>query len=250
MSPTMSPLPKQIAELARKALDPELTKTPATAFIEALAHRGTGICTLVQNNHGLTEDELRSAFAKTADLLSAIEDELAKTKHKDAPQKTKASTALYKGFSRSELEPFVDTQATGQIANAFAAVDGACKGNPGPAGIGGVLETTDGKQIARISQAIGNQTNNIAEYTAFITLLQTAASLNIKRLQVQSDSELMVKQINGIYKVKNANIFPLIKQVNQLMQQFESVKIIHVPREKNALADALSTWCLEKNPDA
>jgi ribonuclease HI len=125
--------------------------------------------------------------------------------------------------------------------------DGASSGNPGRAGIGAVIRIPEGlaKQLGieedyRISRYIGETTNNVAEYTALIEGLKKARSLGIKKIKVFLDSELIVKQIKGIYRVKNANLIPLFEQVRSMLGQFESYKVSHVPREMNRDADALA----------
>ena len=242
----MSPLPSHIRKLAMQTLDPEYTRVPATALVEALSHKGVGIITLAQNHPDLTEEELRSAFARTAELLEALELELSTApKGKSADSKTKRPNT-YKGFPTAELEPFIHPNVDGKFIAAYGYVDGCCQSNPGPAGIGGVLCSSNGEQIARISKAIGIGTNNIAEYSAFITLLQVSCDLGVKNLNVFSDSELMVKQVNGEYKVRNEKLLPLMLQVNSLLKRFDSFKLTHVPREQNKLADALSTWCIDR----
>ena len=123
--------------------------------------------------------------------------------------------------------------------------DGACSGNPGPAGVGFVIREK-GKVVAEFSQAIGDATNNIAEYTAVIYALQHALILHADDVQLRSDSELLCRQVQGLYKVKNANIKPLFEQVKHLVSGFRSFKIDHVPREQNKDADALSKKAIKK----
>ena len=123
--------------------------------------------------------------------------------------------------------------------------DGACSGNPGPAGIGFVIRE-NGRIIKECSKGIGDGTNNIAEYTALIYALQEALILKADAVDVKSDSELMCCQIQGIYKVKNANIKLLFDQVQHLISGFRSFKIEHVLRQKNMEADALSKKAIKK----
>ena len=111
--------------------------------------------------------------------------------------------------------------------------DGGCSGNPGPAAIGVVIK--DGaKTIKTLSRAIGQGTNNIAEYTALIVALQEALILKADEVSVKTDSELMCKQVCGAYAVKHENIKPLFDQVKHLVTGFKSFQIAHVPREQNA----------------
>ena len=123
--------------------------------------------------------------------------------------------------------------------------DGACSGNPGPAGIGVVVYEGEDK-VHEVSQSIGEATNNIAEYTALIYGLQEALKLKAQGIQVFTDSELMCKQVLGVYKVKHANIKPLFDQVVNLKEGFESFQIQHVLRAKNKEADKLATQAIKK----
>ncbi|VAX36582.1 Ribonuclease HI [hydrothermal vent metagenome] len=123
--------------------------------------------------------------------------------------------------------------------------DGACSGNPGPAGIGVVINR-DGKRLKEISRSIGEATNNIAEYSALICALQEALIFKANRLNVFMDSELICKQIAGSYKVKNEKLKPLFDQVKQLLRGFENVNIQHVLRAKNKEADKLATAAVKR----
>jgi len=118
--------------------------------------------------------------------------------------------------------------------------DGASKGNPGEAGIGVVI-CHNGEVIKNISQAIGIATNNVAEYFALIYGLQEALILRAGEIVVNTDSELLARQLNQTYKVKNAVLKPLFSQVQHLLSGFNTVKINHIPREKNRGADKLAT---------
>lgn len=117
--------------------------------------------------------------------------------------------------------------------------DGASKGNPGPAGAGVIIYEGD-KIIDRISQSLGEATNNIAEYKAVILGLQKAAKLKAKGVALFNDSELLVKQMNGHYRIKNKNLWDLSLEVNRLRKNFERLTITYIPREKNKEADLLA----------
>ena len=117
--------------------------------------------------------------------------------------------------------------------------DGACRGNPGEAGIGIVVMENDAV-LKEISHPIGTATNNIAEYTALSLALQEAHVLKADSLKIFSDSELMVQQIRGLYKVKHANIIPLFEQCKQGAAKFKHFEIDLIPREKNKRADVLA----------
>jgi len=122
--------------------------------------------------------------------------------------------------------------------------DGASRGNPGPAAIGVTIKDEQGKLIAAISQAIGRATNNQAEYRAIIVALEEAIRLQSEQVELFSDSELLVRQINGRYRVKNVALQPLYQQVKQLQGQLKSFTITHIPREENTEADSLANKAL------
>lgn len=124
-------------------------------------------------------------------------------------------------------------------------VDGACSGNPGPAGIGVVVRENN-EIICEISKPIGEATNNIAEYTALIYGLQEGLILRAEELLVYTDSELVYNQVIGNYKVKNEKIKPLFEQVKHLLRGFKAFKIEHVLRDKNKDADRLATQSISK----
>ena len=124
-------------------------------------------------------------------------------------------------------------------------IDGASKGNPGPSGIGVVI-CRDGETIKNVSSYIGNATNNIAEYTALVYALQEALKLKAESLKINTDSELLCKQFNGLYKIKNPNIIGMYNQITQLLTGFKKVLVINIPREQNKGADKLATLAIKK----
>ena len=121
-----------------------------------------------------------------------------------------------------------------------AHVDGAARGNPGPAGIGVVISDSAGNVMKEVAEPLGRTTNNVAEYTAMIRALEEARSLGCERIHVYTDSELMAHQINGKYAVKAAHLVPLFQRARMLMAQFDKATVTHVRRELNRRADALS----------
>lgn len=125
--------------------------------------------------------------------------------------------------------------------------DGAARGNPGPAAIGVTIRDGDGRLLASISRGIGVATNNQAEYRATIAGLEKAASLGARRVMVKSDSELVVKQLQGLYKIKNSGLRPLYQEVVRLAGLLDSFDIAYVPRELNAEADRLANRALDIN---
>ncbi|MFA5420878.1 MAG: ribonuclease HI family protein [Patescibacteria group bacterium] len=124
--------------------------------------------------------------------------------------------------------------------------DGGARGNPGPAGIGAVIYDKDKNILAEVSKFIGVSTNNQAEYKALIEALKKAIELKISEVEAYLDSELVVKQLNREYKVKNKDIAPLFLEVYNLSQQFKSIKFFHVRREQNKEADRLANLAMDK----
>ncbi len=122
--------------------------------------------------------------------------------------------------------------------------DGVSRGNPGLAAIGATIKDEHGKLIARISQRIGRTTNNQAEYRAIIAALEKAIELGAKHVEINSDSELIVRQINGRYRVKKTALKPLYQKVKQLQGLLEGFAITHIPREQNVEADRLANSAL------
>lgn len=119
-------------------------------------------------------------------------------------------------------------------------VDGASSGNPGPAGIGIVIFDQDGRQIGKLSDYIGTRTNNYAEYTALIRALKIAIYFKASVVRIRTDSELVVKQMSGEYKVKNDQIKKLYEQAVSLIKSIKTCKIEHIPRGQNEKADYLA----------
>ncbi len=118
--------------------------------------------------------------------------------------------------------------------------DGASRGNPGKAGAGAVLLDEKGRELVTKSEYLGVCTNNLAEYQALILGLRTAREIGCRKLDIFLDSELIVRQVRGIYKVKNAALKPLYTQAQQLLLWFDNYTIAHVPRSENARADELA----------
>jgi ribonuclease HI len=132
------------------------------------------------------------------------------------------------------------------IAAYQANVDGGSRGNPGPAAYGVVVRNPRGEIVVRLKKYIGNSTNNVAEYFGLIAALDYAQNHGIRALRVESDSELMVKQMRGQYKVKSEELKPLFERAKKMSQTFESFRISHVYREQNKEADALVNQALDE----
>src|SRR3954453_4529588 len=124
--------------------------------------------------------------------------------------------------------------------------DGGARGNPGPAGFGVVIQDETGKKVAALSEYLGHQTNNFAEYQGLIAALEYAVQHGPKALKLISDSELLVRQIKGIYKVKNSTLQELHGRAKELIAQLEWFSIDHALREHNREADRLANEAMDK----
>jgi ribonuclease HI len=125
-------------------------------------------------------------------------------------------------------------------------IDGGAQGNPGPAGAGVVICDENGKIIKKISQFLDKETNNQAEYHALILALVWGKKLGGQNLEIYSDSELLVRQMRGEYKIKNLNIKPLYTAVKFILPFFKQVLFFHIPRERNKEADKLVKIAVKK----
>ena len=266
---TLSPL---VQKLAKQALIIRESQVPLHRVIDVLATPDGDIRAAISRYRDIKDENLRHALHFCAELLRIIEQEAGLTpawaKALDGDTRPAPASASSAGsaapasasapavsdkseqskskFSPEELRPFVDDAARGQVRVAKAYTDGASKGNPGESGIGFAIFAMDGRKIAQDSRAIGLATNNIAEYTALTECLKTAVDMVIRTLNVISDSELMVKQVSGLYKIKNPDILKKVQEVMALKKNLERFTISYVGREHNKLADALSTAQLKK----
>jgi ribonuclease HI len=124
-------------------------------------------------------------------------------------------------------------------------VDGGARGNPGPAAIGVVLRDEEGEVLGEVGETIGEATNNVAEYKALLRGIELAGEHGATDLNLIGDSELVVRQVEGRYKVKNAGIKPLHEEVKRALSSFDSWSIAHVRRAENADADRLVNQALD-----
>lgn len=127
--------------------------------------------------------------------------------------------------------------------------DGGSRGNPGPAGIGVVVRAGDGTPLVTLGRFIGRATNNVAEYTALITAMEEARKLGAKSISIRGDSELIIKQLKGEYRVKHPDMKVLYEQAMDLIRKFDQVEIGHNLRDKNELADKLANMAMDRRAD-
>jgi ribonuclease HI len=129
--------------------------------------------------------------------------------------------------------------------NLIIYTDGASRNNPGEAGAG-VFIMQDDEPVARIARYLGTATNNVAEYTAAIIGLEHAVKLGVSRVKLFADSELLVKQLNGQYRVKNEGLKPLYNRAKELIAKIGSVEVQYIPRAQNSEADALANKAIDE----
>ncbi len=176
----------------------------------------------------------------------------------------KALSAEFPGLTRERLDAFfqriarlLPPEAARPSAEAQEAAlvgcdelvlytDGGSRGNPGPAGCGAVLANGSGKVVREMSEYIGHATSNEAEYTALLLGLDAARAAGARRIRVRADSELLVRQITGQYKVKSAKLAPLFRRAMALLGGFEGWRAEHIPRSRNAEADRLANEAMDR----
>ena len=128
----------------------------------------------------------------------------------------------------------------------IAYIDGGSRGNPGPAGYGVRVEDEHGRPVAELSRALGAATNNVAEYHALVAALTWAAGHGCRSLRIKSDSELLVRQMRGEYRVRNAGLQPLYLEARRLVAELDRVRFEHIRRELNTEADALANRAMDE----
>ncbi len=138
-----------------------------------------------------------------------------------------------------------DLSAQAETREIVARIDGASRGNPGPAAYGVIIETGDGRRLAELSHHLGPATNNFAEYQALLAALDYALAHHHLRLKVISDSELLARQIEGAYKVRSSDLRSLYDQARQMIARLQAFSIEAVPRERNRQADRLANRALD-----
>lgn len=147
---------------------------------------------------------------------------------------------------RAEKKPVRKVEGAGAHKRIRVYSDGAARGNPGPAGAGAVLMDEDGEIVERLGRYLGTNTNNYAEYMGLILGLERARELGVREVEVLADSQLMIRQLGGSYKVKAENLKPLYEEALALLRGFDRVKLVHVPREQNKDADEMSNRAIDE----
>jgi ribonuclease HI len=173
----------------------------------------------------------------------------------DRAQLTELLLGLAAGrASRSRAEagrrgaaPAPEPRRTGGDKELCLYTDGASRGNPGLAGAGIQIIDSAGEPVLERAVFLGEATNNVAEYLALLIGLEQARTLSPERLEVHMDSELVVRQLNGIYQVRHPDLLPLFQRARQLLQTFPEVRVAHVRREQNAAADRLANQAIDEH---
>jgi ribonuclease HI len=142
-------------------------------------------------------------------------------------------------------ELFPEPREAGVIAHT-AHIDGGARGNPGPSGYGVVIQDPSGRKVRELSEYLGHRTNNYAEYQGLLAALRYAQENSVKALKVISDSELMVRQMKGIYKVKHPELRKLYEEAQQLVRKLDHFEICHALREHNREADRLANEAMDR----
>jgi ribonuclease HI len=178
--------------------------------------------------------EQRAVLREAAELLREAEAK--------PPSSDSSRGALRRRKLRQQQAAEQDAQRGGSNGDPDAILwsDGAARGNPGPAGLGAIIKRPSGEVLATCSEAYGEATNNAAEYAALLMGLRRALELGLRRIEIRADSELLIKQLGGDYRVKNAALKPLFEQAQRLLQQFDWTRLRHVRREYNSEADRLA----------
>ena len=136
--------------------------------------------------------------------------------------------------------------ATGTFEELHLQFDGGSRGNPGLAGIGVTISTPDGRMVYELGDVLDHATNNVAEYTAFLRGVQAARRLGAKKLRIRADSELVVRQVRGQYRVKSPDLKPLYAEVMRELSFISDWSIAHVYRESNSRADELANLAMDR----
>jgi ribonuclease HI len=217
-------LGKLIAAAADRVEEAEAVRDPAPAGARGVKVR--------------RQSEVEKLSARTAEDL---EETMALSKvEREARKRDRAAEA------EGERRAAAAAEAAERRKRTRLYVDGAARGNPGPAGAGAVILNPDGHVVAKLGKFLGDSTNNVAEYMGLILGLKRAKAMGIKELDVFSDSELMVKQLAGDYAVKAEHLRPLHDEARALLRAFAEVEVRHIPREENAQADLMSNRAIDE----
>jgi ribonuclease HI len=150
------------------------------------------------------------------------------------------------GGGEPEATKAARVTSPGEVRKVRVFTDGAARGNPGPAGAGAVIVDSEGRVLARLGRFLGKQTNNVAEYQGLLLGLRRARQLGAREVEVRADSQLLIRQLQGKYAVRNEVLRRLHEEALALLRSFDRFELVHVPREQNALADEMSNRAIDE----
>jgi ribonuclease HI len=150
------------------------------------------------------------------------------------------------GEAEPHGRPTARVTSPGEVRRVRVFTDGAARGNPGPAGAGAVILDEEGRVLARLGKFLGKQTNNVAEYQGLLLGLRRTRQLGAREVEVRADSQLLIRQLQGKYAVKNEVLKRLHEEALALLRSFERYELVHIPREQNDLADEMSNRAIDE----
>ncbi|MCD6385112.1 ribonuclease HI family protein [Candidatus Sumerlaeota bacterium] len=237
----MSRLPPYIAQLAKKTLYVKGTRVPVYKLLDILATPDGDISKIANLFPDINEPSLRQAFHNCAQLLKALHPT-------SAPSPDISTPTAEPSVTRGELHPDAD-KLLSSAERIKIYVDGTTRGNPGPSALAFVFKDIHDNLLLKEGMFIGEATNNITEARAIIAALSRALQLGKKKVHLFSDSELLVNQITGRYKIRNPELIKLHKKIRALIKQFDSFQILKIDRTLNKDADKLANSILKQALD-
>ncbi len=218
--------------------------SPSRADLLAFIARQEPLEQTLAHFGGVTREHLRALLREAALLMRAEEAGVDDEKPCAPARAPPPAPSIPPPVKPAARPPLAEPTSKGRRLHLYS--DGAARGNPGPAGAGAVLLKSDGTVVARVGKFLGRQTNNYAEYMGLILGLESALKLGADEIEIRADSELMVRQLLKVYKVKNTGLKPLFMRAQELLTRFRAVHIAHVPREKNREADEMSNRAIDE----
>ncbi len=220
---------------------------PSRAEVLAFMARHEPLEQTLAHFPGVTREHLRAVLREAALLLRAEEAQIPGAQPDPRPEPAHSPPPHQAPPSAAKAPPAPAAALPASRARRLRLFsDGAARGNPGPAGAGSVLVKADGVVVARLGKFLGSQTNNVAEYQGLILGLEAALKLGAEEIEVRADSELMIRQLQGKYRVKNAGLKPLYDRARELLGHFAKADVAHVPREENREADEMSNRAIDE----
>ncbi|MCX7016244.1 MAG: ribonuclease HI family protein, partial [Candidatus Sumerlaeota bacterium] len=228
-SPSLSP---ELRKLLKKQQLIAGTSVPAYRLLDVLATEDGDVPKLIIYFKDMKEPAMRRAFHEMAELLRALDKEFLAAPESGAPKARKAPMKQ-------------DVEALKAASHVKVFLDGASKGNPGPSAAAYVIADSDGNPLYEQCHSIGVATNNVAEYRALIAAMETLLRFGKRSARFFSDSERLVNQVSGLWKIKKPELARLVGQAVKMRRQFERFSLSAIPREQNRRADFLASSILK-----